>query len=142
MDKIVQRALDSEIDIELVDNDVAKRKPLHMAIIKQHTNGVRMLLNAKANTEAKITYHGEQDMTPLLMVSMDGKAELIPMLIEARANIDAATTYKGVAGMTPMLIACIDGSTGRIQALLDSGVSIEASQGQEGPLHTASYFLR
>ena len=110
---------------------------LHMAAERGNAEIVRILIDARANVEAK-TRLGEY--TPLHLAAEGAHASVVRVLLEAGADVMAITTNTGV---TPLHLAAkaLSGA-GAVQELLRHGVPVnarEASAGQTPLMFAASY---
>jgi len=105
---------------------------LLIASIHGHTEVVKLLLAAGANTEAKLG----PGCTALLRASTNGHAEVVEALLEAGAAIEA----KDNAGFTALEHACYYGCLAAAETLLAAGANINCTNNAgDFPLYSASY---
>ncbi|CAE7191209.1 Ank3, partial [Symbiodinium sp. CCMP2456] len=90
--------------------------PLWVAACRGDVDIVRVLLSARANTEAK-TRHGE---TPLLGASRESRIEIVQLLLRAGACTDAGDDH----GETPLCAASATGNLRVVQLLLEAGADL------------------
>ena len=88
-------------------------RPLWAAACCGNVDIVRVLLSARADTEAKTRY-GE---TPLLAASRQSRIEIVRLLLRAGACTDAGDNH----GETPLCAASATGSLPVVQLLLEAG---------------------
>ncbi|APR99103.1 ankyrin repeat domain-containing protein [Wolbachia endosymbiont of Folsomia candida] len=85
---------------ELIDcrtTEVPRQTPLHLAIMRQHVDAVKFLLNNKANINAKISYEvmlpppddSQPGYTPLYFAALHGNLEIVAELIARNPDINA-----------------------------------------------------
>ena len=129
--------IEAQANLEVADN-VAGHTPLHVAVSSGFTQGVELLIRAKANIEAKAkldfkardTSPQDPGNTPLHIAVLLGFTQVVEMLIEAKANIEATSA----AGLTPLGLAGRDNKDGDkaavIAVLRKHGAS--SGQGSEG----------
>jgi ankyrin repeat protein len=94
--------------------------PLFSAVWEGDTEAVRLLIDAKANVNAKQT----SGATPLWWAAEHGHTEIVRLLIEAKADVNAARngTAPGDDGVeTPLLIASDRGHTEIVKLLCAAG---------------------
>eukprot|EP00927_Polykrikos_kofoidii_P028103 TRINITY_DN24597_c0_g1_i1.p1 TRINITY_DN24597_c0_g1~~TRINITY_DN24597_c0_g1_i1.p1 ORF type:complete len:1111 (-),score=211.21 TRINITY_DN24597_c0_g1_i1:233-3565(-) len=89
---------------------------LHCAAFFGHEEGVRCLIERKANIEVTTVYK----MTPLNLVASTDNASMVNVLLELGANVDS----RNVELRSPIHGACIMGHIGVVQSLLGSKADI------------------
>lgn len=105
------------VDIECLDDgfiDLVEDRPLHIAATRKQVEVARLLLNAKADIEAKMS-KGE---TPLDQAVVTGSLEMVSLLLEKHANPDVVTKEQG--GISPLWRAATQGTPEMLQKLVDA----------------------
>ncbi len=70
----------------------------------------------------------EGGMTPLIMASMSGNADVIEALIAAGADVNMAKS----TGATPLMLAAASGKVDAVRSLLDHGAGVNAKETSHG----------
>jgi hypothetical protein len=131
--------------------DKKHHRPLHMAAHRGHTASARLLIDAKADLEARNT----EGATPLEIVSGVGNLACLQVLIESKADVQTAnnkgggpshtSAYKGHHkclrllidanadvnarthdGVTPAIFACEEDRLACLQLLVDAKADLSA----------------
>lgn len=106
-------------------------QPLFEAVREGDVEGVRDLLAAGANPDARIAGDG----TPLIEAARQGRLEIVEMLLEKGANPDLASRGDG----NPLIMAARRGRLDIVKALVERGASVESFvPGDETPLINAA----
>ena len=100
--------------------DAGSWTPLQEACFHRHTEVVRLLLEAKANTE--VWNHEKRTALHQAVRGRDKRPEILRMLLEHGALIEPA----GWDAMTPLAEACQYGNAELIEILLAAGANSEA----------------
>jgi tetratricopeptide (TPR) repeat protein len=98
-------------NVDLADN--GKMSPLSCAVMHEHANVVKLLLDHGANVEVKNPYG---HTTPLQDAAHANDVSTVKLLIEKHANLEATDSD----GKTPLLIASSRGNTQVVKLLLAS----------------------
>lgn len=100
------------------------RSALHLAVINNHPEIVKMLLKAGAYVEHRDHVRGQ---TPLSEAAEYGLAHVIRILLEAREGASATDVEtRSSAGLTPLHWACRFNSPDSVDALLSAGADPDA----------------
>lgn len=91
--------------------------PLHVAILKGHTDIVKTLIAANANVDAAENTHG---WTPIYIASARGNIEMVKVLIDAGADVNIPIR----AGLRPIDVAIIKERIDIIIALIEADADI------------------
>ncbi len=131
----VRSALSDGADLNAAEGDGLTA--LHIAAEQGNSQIARLLIDARANVEAK-TRLGEY--TPLHLAAEGAHVSVVRVLLEAGADVRAITTNTGV---TPLHLAAkaLNG-VGAVRELLQHGAPVnvpEASAGQTPLMFAASY---
>ena len=111
------------------------RSALHLAAGEGHLEVVKLLLEAKANREAR----DSEDRTALLLAANSGHAETVKLLLEVGADKGVFDSYD----MTALHIAAGNGHAAVVKLLLEAGAETEAVTDQSWTaLHCAAAFGR
>lgn len=106
---------------------------LRMAIILDHTDEVKMLLDKGANIEVKDQYLGR---TPLMEAAYHGKADIVRLLLDRGADVKASND----GGWTALMLSSSAGSAEVVRLLLDKGANVNTkSINGTSPLGAAAY---
>lgn len=141
-DAAVQLALADDPDAVNQEDD-EHRKPLHVAAVMGLSNIVEILLNAKADINAKIIpsfYYSDSDKkdtekSPLHLATCHGHFAVARLLLDRGAAVDAAD-YNG---NTPLHDAVRQGHNALVTLLLDRKASANASnRSRQTPVHIAA----
>jgi ankyrin repeat protein len=109
----------------------ASQTPLHLAAEYGHKDVAELLLDNKANVEAK-AYGG---WTPLLNAVFGGHKDLVELLVANKADVNV----KEDAGRTPLHVAAENGYTEIAAFLLASKADVQAKNRKgDTPLHLAA----
>ncbi|KAF3919192.1 hypothetical protein AA313_de0200251 [Arthrobotrys entomopaga] len=108
----------AKADIETKDNEYGQT-PLSWAARNGHQAVVQLLIEAKADIEAKDKY----GQTPLSWAARNGHQAVVQLLIEAKADIKAKDNY----GQTPLLWAAENGHQAVVEQL-----NVELARRQRG----------
>ncbi|MCX6928749.1 MAG: ankyrin repeat domain-containing protein [Verrucomicrobia bacterium] len=104
---------------------------LHLAALEGQTEIVRLLLNSRADVNAR----GLREETPLHMAMYDGHREVVELLLAKQANVNAQNS----AGETPLHVAERKGYRDLVEMLLNHHAEVNVKDQQEGtPLHAAA----
>eukprot|EP00931_Biecheleriopsis_adriatica_P078117 TRINITY_DN51586_c0_g1_i1.p1 TRINITY_DN51586_c0_g1~~TRINITY_DN51586_c0_g1_i1.p1 ORF type:complete len:467 (+),score=89.14 TRINITY_DN51586_c0_g1_i1:57-1457(+) len=98
----ISRYIAEGVDIECLDDgpiDLVEDRPLHIAVTGGHVKVARLLLDAKANIEAKM----DKGVTPLFQAARLGSLKMASLLLERRADPDNESEEQG--GMSPLWVA-------------------------------------
>jgi ankyrin repeat protein len=95
--------------------------PLQIAVRRQDTETIRLLLQYKANTNA---IFGNMHHTPLQMASRDGSKEIVELLLEHGADVNAPLARE--FGATALQFAAIKGLLGIAYLLLQYDADVNA----------------
>lgn len=98
-------------------------KPIHYAARTGHLDIVKLLLDFKAEVDAKVearTPDGPAGWTPLHLAAERGRVSVVKLLIERGANIEA----KDVLNRTPLFLAAIEGQLEVVKLLVESKAEI------------------
>jgi ankyrin repeat protein len=107
--------------------------PLHWATAREHTEVVKILLAAGADTEAT----NNIGWTPLHYAASWGFTEVVEILLNAGANKEAKSS---VTEFTPLHLAAYGGHTEIVEILIKARANIEARNiDGHTPLHIATY---
>jgi ankyrin repeat protein len=106
--------------------------PLHLAAHKGHEHNARILLEHKADINART----KSGWTPLHVAVRNGREAVARILINENADLNA----KAEEGTTPLHVAASNGHSGMIRLLLGSGADISPAKGNDGStaLHLAA----
>ena len=123
---------------ERVDEKVKRlfsETPLHYAAKSGHAEVVKVLLEARADTEAR---YGTDRRTALHVAASRGDKEMVKVLLAARADTEARY---GMDGRTSLHHAVIYRYEGMVKVLLREGADIEATDNVgQTPLHLAAHY--
>ena len=90
-----------------------RKTALHFAAEKDHGESVKVLLESRADIEAR----SSDDSTPLIYAAWKGSNEALKLLINAGADREA----KNEGGFTALIVAAQDGKNEALKMLLDAG---------------------
>lgn len=112
--------------------DAESTPPLHMAIQRDDTGTIKVLLAHNANPDVRDTY----SMTALHLAARDGKAAIAELLIHARADVSArqdrfflpcGSGEESTPSLnTPLHFAAACGNPETIKVLVGAGAKVEA----------------
>lgn len=119
----VQTLLAERIDVNAAQGDGTTA--LHWAAYRDDLLMVRMLIKAGANLEIKTRLNA---ITPLLMASENGSAEMIALLLDAGADPNSPKA----TGTTPLMLAAASGSRDTVEVLLEHGARVDARESSYG----------
>jgi ankyrin repeat protein len=109
---------------------------LFYAAKKGNVNAVKKLLNNEANVNQA---DNENGITPLIIASGLGRADIVKLLLAKGANVNKASKE----GWTPLYEASINGRANVVKVLLNKGADVnKADKFGKTPLHGASYLGR
>ena len=111
--KCLQKLIELGMDVNFQDT-VGNNTPLHIACIEENYEAIRLLLKAKADTEAL----NGMNLTPLMGAVIDGSVEIARMLIEGHADITSTKLARD---------AFITQNPQMLELLLDHGAPLETS---------------
>lgn len=103
------------------DNYERDRTPLHIAIGYKQFEIAKLLINNRANVNAKTENHGKNDLTPMHLAIFANTPKFIELLASNGASIDER---EGTEGHTPFHLATLYGNKSVIQTLVDKGQNI------------------
>lgn len=110
---------DTNVDVRDCNADT----PLTIAAYKNHTNIVRLLLNAGANVNAS----DKNGLTALHCAAQNGCADILELLISKKANINA---QGGKNNKTALMFAASYGHTIIVRTLLNANVDVTLTNKQ------------
>ena len=124
--------LDSKYTNDIVNAQVDGVTALYIACQHAYYDIVSVLLNAKADPNAK----RNNGWMPLLLSSIKGYTNIVQLLLQHDAVIDCRSP---LTGATALILACECGFTDIVKILLDNGanVNVQDNEGQT-PLQCAS----
>jgi ankyrin repeat protein len=109
---------------------------LFYAAKKGNVNAVKKLLNNEANVNQA---DNENGITPLIIASGLGRADIVKLLLAKGANVNKASKE----GWTPLYEASINGRANVVKVLLNKGADVnKVDKFGKTPLHGASYLGR
>ena len=129
----VARLIRAGDDLEGRDSEPQQRTALHYAAYSGHVDAARLLLDAGAETEAKVGGYGrDKGRTALGMAAAHHHADVVRLLVvEAGADVEA----RGDDGRTPLLLLAASSSKGggaeAAKVLLEAGASLDVKDGYE-----------
>lgn len=100
-----------------------KKTPLHLAVEFGHNDIVKLLLDKKADVNAKTAF----GFTPLHFAAMKGRKEVADMLISKKCKLDIKNTF----GITPIFMAASLGHVDVLELLLSKGIAVD-TKGKNG----------
>lgn len=112
---LVRQLLSDGIDADspLTDNSTA----LHSAVMADHPDVVKLLLDAKADPNIQNRY----GVTPIYFAAENGNAEILTALLEAGADSNTVIP----TGESVLMLAAKTGKTEAVEVLLDHGASVD-----------------
>ncbi|MEV7789584.1 ankyrin repeat domain-containing protein [Streptomyces sp. NPDC088106] len=114
---LVTRLLDAGVGVDATGRE--GRTALDLAIEAGHTDMVRLLLAAGADTAGHAGYY--HDLTPLTHAARLGRTAVVEVLLDA----GVPTGPQARIPYTPLLVAANDGRTATVDLLLDRGADID-----------------
>lgn len=105
-------------------------KSLFEAIASNNVHVVKMLLAAGASVHAL----NQEELTPLLDATVQGRKEIVALLLDYGADVNAAHKH----GVTSLMVAALCGFPEIVDMLLDEGASVNASAEGMTALHAAT----
>lgn len=111
--EIVRLLLDSGLPVDFKDD--RGRTPLYYAVGKRQRDTARLLLERKANPNAK---HANQAL--LSMAASEGDLEMIKLLLDHKADIDGISN-----STTPLYFAAAGGHEEAVKLLLKRGAKVK-----------------
>ena len=95
--------------------------PIYWAAVNGHTEVAKLLLDHKANVNARVT-DGD---TPLYIAAQNGHTEVVKLLLDHKADVNAS---RHTDGATPLHIAAHNGHTEVVKLLLDHKADVNANR--------------
>jgi ankyrin repeat protein len=136
---LVRALLDTGISPDSYVNSSCQR-PLQIAIRKQSTEMIKLLLDRGADVNLRIVVHTlTYPETPLEAAVETGRLDLVQLLLQAGAHINGLETGHGDA---VLMFAARTGQLDLVQFLLDAGAEVDGSPDRPHPetaLQAAAY---
>ncbi|KAM0689366.1 hypothetical protein Q7P36_011444 [Cladosporium allicinum] len=121
---LVRPLLDTGISPDSYANN-SRRRPLQIAIRKQSTEMIKLLLHRGADVNSHFEAHTNTDPeTPLEAAAQIGRLDLVQLLLQAGAHINGHETGHGGA---VLMFAAQTGQLDLVQFLLDAGAEVDGS---------------
>lgn len=117
----VQELLQQGVDVN-VRNEYGRRTPLQIAANNGYEQIVKLLLDAKANSEIRTEGLGSPDKTALHLAAQQGHTQSIKMLLAGGAQINALDANR----KTPLHWAAALGHRASIDLLVSRGADVNA----------------
>jgi ankyrin repeat protein len=119
---LVRPLLDTGISPDSYANN-SRRRPLQIAIRKQSTEMMKLLLHRGADVNSHFEAHTNTDPeTPLEAAAQIGRLDLVQLLLQAGAHINGHETGHGGA---VLMFAAQTGQLDLVQFLLDAGAGVD-----------------
>ena len=118
---------------DINETDYFLGSPLHLAVVEDKADMVRILLEAGADFDAPSELEAR---TALLLAADLGNVELVSILLESGADLHA----RDRSGKQAIHLATISGQSGVVEKLLEAGVNVDSREPDRDmtPLHLAS----
>jgi ankyrin repeat protein len=122
--------IEASVTSSLGNDNVFHETPLHLAVKSGNLQGVKILLENKANIHAK----DKLDLTSLHLAAFSADANICALLLENGANLKSIE----ISGKTPLHFAIEGKNLNTLEFLIECGADLEAGD-LEGrtPLHTS-----
>ena len=134
----VKKFLDDGVDINTVGSTGAT--PLYFAVVNGHTETVKVLLDHKANVNARVpdvnrSFGSAMGTTPLLIAAQRNFSAIANLLISHGAQVQVHDSF----GLTPLHYAAKRGNFELVRKLLGKGADTAVKDKWN---HTPEYYAR
>ena len=130
----VANAIARGVDVDgVIEVDFQKLTPLLVAVMLEHDEVVRHLIEAGADVNLQVVSYGNEvpeGFSALMASSQRGNLNISRMLIEAGANVNLKTDTDHVlhpSGFTALIYAVLAGDRETVDLLIDEGADINAT---------------
>uniref|UniRef100_A0A6U6DJ71 Uncharacterized protein n=2 Tax=Guillardia theta TaxID=55529 RepID=A0A6U6DJ71_GUITH len=100
--------------------------PLHLAVILQDVDLVRMFISHKADVTSK----DQEGQTPLHVAALSGNADITSMIVDASTNLQQHIDDKTVKGYSAIYLACWRGHLEVAQLLHSKGAKLNQTDNE------------